>query len=588
VNYVGIRTWIAIASLGAFGAGCEEKAGGGREAPPLFTSAETAKAPVETALRFEDGTEASGVRFLHVPARTADRFMPEIMGSGVVLADFDRDGAPDLLLVNSGALRGTVRTPEARNRFYLNDGKSRFRDASDAWQVPSPGYGMGAAAGDFDNDGWLDLFLTGFGGSDVLLRNTGAGFEDVTARAGVRSDGRWSTSAGFFDMESDGDLDLYVVRYVDYRLENALKCWHNDVHVYCTPILYDAVPDRLWRNDGGGRFTDASGPAGIAGVARKGLALATGDVDADGDVDLYVANDTSRNLLWLNDGRGRFEDRAMQAGVALSEAGAEEAGMGADFSDVNGDGLVDITRTNFQSETTSIYRQSPGFVFREVSDAVGVGESARARLKFGVDFFDADNDGDEDLLVANGHIEDNVGSYTSSVTFAQPNTLYENLGDGRFRDVTTGAGPALQDVQVSRGLATGDLDGDGDLDFVVANNGGTAQVCMNTSAGLGGFVGLWLEGRRANRSALGARVEARAGERTIVREVRGASSYLSMCDLRVHLGIGSSTAVDQITITWPGGATQVLQAVAAGAYYRILEGQPPQRFVPGDRRIDPS
>src|SRR5262249_2006738 len=206
----------------------------------------------------------------------------------------------------------------------------------------------------------------------------------------------------------------------DYSLDHALKCWHNDLQVYCTPVLYDAVPDRLWRNDGKGHFTDVSGRAGIATTACKGLAVVIGDIDGDGDADLYVANDTSRKNLWINDGTGRFQDRGMPAGVALSEAGAEEAGMGVDFSDTDGDGLMDIACTNFQSEPTNIYHQSAGLLFRETADAVGVGASSRARLKFGIDFFDADDDGDEDLIVANGHIEDNIGTYTSSITFAQP------------------------------------------------------------------------------------------------------------------------------------------------------------------------
>ena len=540
-----------------------------------------------TTLRFEDATAASGVAFTHVPTRTPRKRMPEVMGSGLVAADFNRDGAPDLVLVNSGALGASTRPAGAGNRLYLNDGRGRFTDRTEAWALPSPGYGMGAAAGDFDNDGWTDLFLTTFEGADVLLRNEGTRFVDVTARAGLRSDGRWSTSAGFFDLEGDGDLDLWVARYVAYAPRTATDCFQGQIHVYCTPVLYDALPPRLWRNEGGGRFTDASASSGLGARPGKGLALLLADVEPDGDTDAYAVNDSSPNQLWINDGRGRLREQAPLAGVALSEMGRELAGMGADLSDLDGDGRPDLAVANFQDESTSIYLQERPLVFREASDALGVGRTARARLKFGLDFFDADNDGDEDLLVANGHIADNVALYRPSVRFEQPNSLYENQL-GRFRDVSASAGAALQDAQVSRGLVTGDLDGDGRLDYVVSNNGGTAQVARNVSVGAGRFVSLWLEGRRANRSAVGARVVARAGGRTLERQVVGSSSYLSASDPRIHLGLGTAERVDELTIHWPGGRPQVLAGLAAGSHYHVIEGQAPERYVPGQAVRSPA
>ncbi|MBV9958280.1 MAG: VCBS repeat-containing protein, partial [Acidobacteria bacterium] len=401
--------------------GCRPQQGSGNDVSKQ-------SAGVKTAIRFDDGTQRSGIDFTHVPTRTAEKLMPEIMGSGVAVVDVNRDGAPDVVLVNSGAVRAPARPAEARNRLFINDGRGHFTDQTDAWKLPSTGYGMGVAAGDFDNDGWVDLFLTAYRGDDVLLRNTGSGFEDVTAKAGIKADGLWSTSAGFFDLDNDGDLDLWTVRYINYAPENAVKTYHNRLLVYSTPVVYEAVPDRLLRNNGDGTFTDISKDAGLTSAARKGLALAIGDLDLDGDEDIYVANDTNPNQLWLNDGHGQLKETAQLDGVAYSEEGGEMGSMGADFSDTNNDGRLDIACTNFQSETTNIYRQEGPLLFRDVSDAVGVGESARARLKFGVDFFDADNDGDEDLLVANGHIEDNIGEYTDSITFAQQTTLYENTG----------------------------------------------------------------------------------------------------------------------------------------------------------------
>jgi hypothetical protein len=540
-----------------------------------------------TKIRFDDGTAASGINFRHVPTRTVDKWMPQTIGSGVGIIDVNRDGAPDVVLVNSGAMRDAERSAEARTRLFINDGKGKFTDATDAWKLTSAGYGMGVAVGDFDNDGWPDLFLTTYDGQDQMLKNTGSEFIDVTAKAGVQSDGKWSTSAGFFDLENDGDLDLFLVRYVVYTPENAVKTYRNGVQIYSTPILYDAVPDRLFRNEGNGTFTDISQQAGLTAAARKGLALAIGDIDLDGDADIYVANDSNPNQLWINDGKGGLRDVAILSGVAYSEAGAEEGSMGADFSDYDGNGLLDIVCPNFQGETTAIYHQEQPLLFRELSDAIGVGQTARTRLKFGVDFFDADNDGDEDLLVVNGHIEDNIDRNSNGITFAQQNTLYENLASGKFQDISDLAGPALQDKQVSRGLATADLDGDGDLDFIVNNNGGTAQVGVNNTPGGLGSVVLWLEGSPANRSAIGARVVAKIGKKIIQRQVMGAESYLSASDLRLHFGIGEVPKIDELTIYWPSGPVQVVRDLSAGSFYYLKQGRDPQKFVPGAARIGP-
>ena len=535
-----------------------------------------------THLAFVDGSAGMALDFRHEPSRSAEKYMPEVLGGGVVLADLDRDGALDVVFVDSGGLEPDGPRPGA-SRLFLNDGEGRFRDATAAWRLPSPGYGMGAACGDFDGDGWTDLYLTTFGSPDVLLRNTGAAFLDVTTQAAIEGDQGWSTSAGFLDHDLDGDLDLYVVRYVDYALETALRCYDDHVHVYCTPLIYAALPDRLLRNEGDGTFTDVSREAGLEAHAGKGLAVAIGDIDADGDTDLYVANDSSRNVLLVNDGSGRFDDLALLRGVAYSGLGREEAGMGADFADFDGDGTTDIVCTNFQGETTSLYCQRPDGSFAELSDVLGVGGVSRHRLSFGVDAFDADNDGDEELLVANGHIDDVVASHRTGVGFEQPDTLYECSPTGRLVDVTEAAGSAFADPQVGRGVVTGDLDGDGDLDFIVVNNGGPARVGRNESGDMGHWVALDLEGRVANRSAIGARVVARVGTRTLTRHVMGASSYLSSTDARVHLGLGDADHVDELTIFWPGSEPQVLRELAGDQAYRVVEGEQPVAFRPGQR-----
>lgn len=536
-------------------------------------------------LKFTHATANSGINFKHIPTRTENKWLPEIMGSGVAIADFNRDGAPDIIFVNSGALE-KMRPAEAKNRLYINDGKGVFADKTDEWNLTGTGYGQGVAVGDFDNDGFTDVFLTNFEGDNRLLKNLNGKFEDVTEKSGIKSDKAWATSAGFFDMDADGDLDLYVVRYVDFTTANPHKVYRNKMQIYSTPIYYNAVEDQLWRNDGGGKFTDVSESSGITAAKGNGLALAIGDIDADGDEDIYVADDSDANLLWINDGKGNFKESAQLSGAAYSETGKEEGSMGVDFSDVDNNGQLDIAVTNFQEEATAIYSQTDPLLFREVSDAIGVGQTARARLKFGLDFFDADNDGDEDLIVANGHIEDTIEQNSDTVKFAQPNSLYENLGNGKFNDVSETAGDALQDVQVSRGLATADLNGDGLLDYVISNNGGTAQIAFNTTEKHGNFVGLWLEGSESNRNAIGARVVAKVGDKTIERQIMGAQSYLSVSDFRVNFGLGDNTKIDELTIFWLGGEKQILKDVNAGKYYYVKQNNEPVAFVPGEKQIN--
>jgi hypothetical protein len=538
-------------------------------------------------IEFIDASE-SGVDFRHVAGRSAHKPMPEIMGSGLAVADVNRDGAPDLLFVNSGALGSHARPAAAANRLYLNDGAGRFSDVTEQWQLPSVGYGMGLAIGDVDNDGWVDVLLTHFDGELLLLRNRGGErFVEISAAAGLRNEGRWGTSAGFLDQDNDGWLDLYLVNYLDLPPQGAPQSFRNSIVTYPTPLLFAGIPDQFWRNQGDGSFVDASRELGIDRVAGKGLALALGDLDLDGWAEVYVANDTDANQLWTRRGDGQWKDIAALAGSAFDEQGREEGSMGADFSDIDGDGLPDITVSNFQLEVTSIYRQRDGLLFTEVADLVGVGQSSRQRLSFGIDFFDIDNDGDEDLLVANGHIEDNIHLNSDTVSFPQQNSLYLNRGDGNFIDISDQAGPALADVQVSRGLASADLDGDGALDFVVSNNEGRAQIALNRSAAIGNFVTLWLEGSTANRSAIGARAVATIGDRRIQRQVMGAQSYLSVSDFRLHFGLGTATQIDALAIHWPGGEVQQLGPLAHGKHYHLRQGQPARDYTPGAAPIAP-
>ncbi len=547
---------------------------GAQPRPP--TTTDTAAA----ALRFDDVTEAWSVSVTHHAGRHPERWLPEIMGGSVSLLDVNRDGALDIFMLDSGSVGDDV-PADAGPKLLLGDGKGGFADVTEAWGLTHAGYGMGVAAGDVDNDGWVDLYLTSYDATDRLLRNDGGQrFVDVTEAWGLAPQG-WSTSAAFLDADADGDLDLYLVRYVDYSLQDAIKCWFRSIHIYCTPAMYEAQSDRFLRNDGG-TFVDVSETAGVASVAAKGLAVGTGDLDDNGYTDVFVGSDISQNLLLLARGDGTFEEKAVTAGVAYSELGREESTMGVAISETDDVPGWDIAITNFQAEPTSLYAREKGGVYRERSDAAGIGASSRARLSFGIDWLDADNDGDEDLLVANGHINDNIATFRETVTFAQPNSLYARTGPGKFEDVTETAGSALAKSGVSRGLAVGDIDGDGGVDYVVVDNDGAVQVARNTTPDRGHWISLWLEGTTANRSAIGAIVTVKQGATTQRREVRGASSYLSVSDRRVHVGLGASTDVPAVEIRWPDGKEQVVTLPSIDAHFQVRQGQDPQVYTPGE------
>jgi hypothetical protein len=502
------------------------------------------------AARFVEVGAHSGLTHRHDNGASPEKLLMETFGSGVAAFDFDGDGLVDLFFVTGASGR--------MHRLYRNVGVLKFEDVTSRSGLERDGiFGTGVAVGDFDQDQHPDLYVTGFG-ANRLFRNEGGGvFRDVTARAGVAGRG-WSSSAGFLDYDRDGDLDLYVVRYLDYDVRDNPYCGFKKpgYRMYCDPRMFDGKADLLYRNNGDGTFTDVSRAAGIANPAGKGLGVAIGDVDNDGWPDIYIANDGVRNFLYHNQRDGTFTDIAYGAGVGFDSNGKPQAGMGVEIADYDGDGLADIFVTNFSDELNTLYRNLGKLQFDDVTEKAGLG-SALIPLGFGTRLFDFDNDGDRDIHVTNGHVIDNVTLYHPRLAYRQRDLLYENLGTGVFKDISAAAGSAFLLDHVGRGSAVADFDDDGDLDIVISNLGDRPYLFRNDTSPQGHRISL-------DPGVPGARVTVTAGGRKHIGYSTSVNSYLSSSDLKLHFGLGSAPAAERIEIMWPDGSSQVMENVAAG------------------------
>jgi hypothetical protein len=550
-------------------------------------------------VHYDDITTSAGIDFVHHNGSKGERWMAETNGAGCAFLDYDNDGFLDVILLQSGELPGQETGPRESSRLYHNNHDKTFTDVTERAKFDVHGYAMGVACGDYDNDGFTDVFIANFG-MDQLLRNQGDGtFRDVTQTAGV-GDPLWSSCAAFADFDNDGDLDLYVVNYVNMSMDGkpilGLEHFGNkkcgvpkngkQILTYCSPDVYLGLPSMLYRNDGGGTFTDVSEESGIRNVSpkvakpqkkriedrSKGLGIVLSDIDDDGDLDIFIANDSTENFLFLNQGNLHFEEVGDERGVAYNAQGKTQACMGTDFADVNGDGLFDLIAVNLAYETYTLWiNQGKGY-FEDQTARYGLAAPSYRMVGFGAKFLDFDNDGTQDLVVANGHVVDNIEEIDPALTHAQPAHLYQNLGKPPwFKLLGAAAGSYFGENHVGRGLAAGDIDNDGDLDLLFNNNNERAHLLENKGGSERSWIGFELVGTKSNRSAIGSLVIVTAEGKTQRNELRGTSSYASYSDQRLLFGLGSAKQVDSVQIRWPSGQRQTLTNPELRRYHHIVE-----------------
>jgi len=520
-------------------------------------------------IRFEDIAQKAGVHFITENCPTPEKHQPETMPAGVALFDYDGDGLLDIYLVNGAEMPSLVKTsPKYSNRLYHNNGNGTFTDVTERAGLTGAGYGMGAAVGDYDNDGSPDVFLANVNGNQLFHNNGDGTFTDVTVKAGLTGathEGRkmWSIAAGWFDYNNDGLLDLFVVNYCQWDPRYEPVCLGLNGRGYCHPNSFAPLPNTLYRNNGDGTFTDVSVETGISTVLGKGMGVAFADYDGDGFPDVFVANDNSPNLLFHNLEGKRFEEVGLQAGVAYTDEGDVVASMGADFRDLNNDGLPDIWHTAIENETFPLYLNQGHGQFLSAGQQSRVASLTRLMSGWSNGIVDLDNDGWKDLVVARGNVMDNIAEISKHFTYAEPNSLFRNLGNGRFEDVSSTAGPDFTKPLPHRGLAYGDLDNDGRMDLVITTLGGPVQVLRNVTETHNHWILLKLIGSKSNRMGIGAKLRVTTEDgRQLYNEATTSTGYAASSDPRVHFGLGSSSLIRELEIRWPSGIRQLLHDVA--------------------------
>jgi hypothetical protein len=535
-----------------------------------------AQSAVSSTPGFRDITRETGITFAH-HAAPEKKYIVESMSGGVALFDYDNDGRIDIYFVDSLTVDTADDPKKARSALYRNTGNLKFEDVTDKAGVGHPGWGMGVCVADVDADGWQDLYVTALGGN-TLYRNHGNGtFSDITARTGVRGSG-WSTGCGFADYDRDGDLDLFVSRYVKIDLKNLPQfgrdktCQYRGIAVQCGPRGLPGESDLLFRNDGG-RFTEVAQSAGVADPEGYfGLGIAWFDYNEDGWPDLFVGNDSTPNFLYLNQKNGTFKEVAFPMGVAVSQDGSEQGTMGVAVGSYDNSGRLSLFVTNFAEEYNAFYKHE-GDHFTDVSFRSRTAPSSLPHVGWGTSFFDYDNDGLLDIIVVNGHVYPQLDKVKlgASAGYRQRKLLYRNRGDGTFEEVGASFGKVMMEDRASRGLAVGDLDGDGRLDLVMNDLDGSPQILRNEIAGAGNWLSIKVSGKGANTNAIGAVITVRAGKTAWTRLVQSGTSYISQDDMRQHVGLGTVTGVDSIEVRWPDGTTTRMEKVKANQLVELAQ-----------------
>jgi hypothetical protein len=519
-----------------------------------------------------DVTEETGIAFTHTDGGCGERYAVETVSAGLTLFDYDNDGYIDIYFLNGAPLKGTKVDTVPKNRLYRNEGNWKFTDVTETAGVGDTGYGLGVTVGDYDNDGDSDIYLNNYG-PNVLYRNNGDGtFTDVTKKAGVVCGFQLAAGTCFLDMDKDGDLDLYVSNYLEFSYEKHSTHTINGIPVYVGPGFYSFTPDVLYCNNGDGTFTDVSEASGVAEHGGWGMGMVCADYDNDGDTDIFVANDMAGNLLFENDGTGKFEEVGLMTGVAYDLNGEEHGSMGVDCGDYDNDGRLDFYVTSYQGQWATLYKNLGDGVFEDVTPVTGAGTGTLPHVTWGTSFVDFDNDGFRDIFIACGHLQDNIERYDDTAMYLVRNILLMNTGDGKFVNVSGKSGDGMKVKLSSRGAGFDDLDNDGDIDVVILNSRREPTILRNDSPSKAHWIQVRLRGTKTNRDGVGARVKVVSGDLTLVDEVHSGRGYQSHYGMRLHFGLGNRENVDRIEVRWIGGALDVFNDIVVDQLLTLIEG----------------
>jgi hypothetical protein len=521
---------------------------------------------------FNDITKETGITFKHTDGSSGKRYIVESVSAGLALFDYDGDGDVDIYFLNGSALKGTKYNTPPKNTFYRNEGGWKFTDVTEKTGVGDTGFGLGVVAGDYDNDGDLDLYVNNYG-PNVLYRNNGDGtFTDVTKQAGVANGHKVGAAAFFLDMDKDGDLDLFVSNYVNFTYQNHLMRTKKGIPQYAGPMDFPPMPNDLFRNNGDGTFTNVSEESGVAEHKGSGMGGVCADYDNDGDTDIYIANDVAANFLFENDGTGKFEEVGLLTGLAYDIQGHEHGSMGIDCGDYDNDCRLDFYQTCYSRELATLYRNLGDNMYEDVTMLTGAGTGTLSYVTWGNSLVDFDNDGHRDIFIACGHLQDNVELYNDAETTLERNVILKNTGEGKFIDVSDDSGDGMKVKFRSRGAAFDDLDNDGDIDVVILNSRAEPTILRNDSLSKGHWIQVRLRGTKSNRNGVGSHVKVVAGDLTLLDEVHSGRGYQSHYGMRLHFGLGNREKIDRVEVRWIGGGVDTFKNIAVDQLLTITEG----------------